>query len=357
MTRSAPASSSAAPAASSALGRADGCATSTRRLGREALELRLPVGEQRGRHDQQAGTSGAALPRSAPRFCSPLSSRSRPITWIVLPSPMSSARQAPRPRRERNQSQRDADLLVRTQRRAERPPGLGGGEPSRARAAPASVVAEPRSRGHAATSRRRASAPPASPSATAAPASRRIASRNDRPARGRALDAFPSGRGPRAASRGRPRPTCPAPARGRPCRPGSRATPRRRAARRRRASATEKSSSASRPRAEGGFAPTVTLTSAAGGVALPPVGHAHDDPGRLEGRHVVEEAMRLVRGPRQRLEDLARVDELLQQRAPPAARCTGASRDSSAAVAGEASGARGRAADAAVAPGPTAWVV
>ena len=76
-------------------------------VGREALDLREPVGDQGGRHHQEAGGAGrraasirAALPAR------PSAEGAGPSTWIVLPSPMSSARQAPRPRRERNQSQR-----------------------------------------------------------------------------------------------------------------------------------------------------------------------------------------------------------------------------------------------------------
>ncbi len=49
---------------------------------------------------------------------------------------------------------------------------------------------------------------------------------------------------------------------------------------------------------------------------LPPVGEAHDHAARLAGRRVLQEGERLPRRPRKRVEDLAGVDERLDERAP-----------------------------------------
>ena len=51
---------------------------------------------------------------------------------------------------------------------------------------------------------------------------------------------------------------------------------------------------------------------ACGAIHAPACRHAQDDPGRLEGGRVLEELQRLPRGPAQRVEDLARIDHLLQ---------------------------------------------
>ena len=85
-------------ASSSAAVIADGCATSGSQARCEALDLRHPVGQERRRRDEQAD-------RLSPSRCV-LRASSSDRTCIVLPSPMSSARHAPRPSRERRWSQR-----------------------------------------------------------------------------------------------------------------------------------------------------------------------------------------------------------------------------------------------------------
>ena len=69
--------------------------------GREAGHLRLPVAQQRGRQHQERGFRVLAI-RDLPGL---FKANNNARTWMVLPSPMSSARQAPRPRPERNRSQ------------------------------------------------------------------------------------------------------------------------------------------------------------------------------------------------------------------------------------------------------------
>ena len=161
-------------------------------VGREALDLRLPVGEQRGRHHQEV----AAASPLARVGCFACSSRSA-STWIVLPRPMSSARQAPRPSARQEAQPAHAGLLVGPQlgaqrRRRRRRPGRPG------RAAASSVGAS-----HAPAATRDQSARP-SGSAAASPSRDRRAGqqphaleeRQPALARLRARRA-PSGRAPR----------------------------------------------------------------------------------------------------------------------------------------------------------------
>jgi hypothetical protein len=49
-----------------------------------------------------------------------------------------------------------------------------------------------------------------------------------------------------------------------------------------------------------------------GAIRPPPVGHPDHDAGRFEGRHVLEEAVRLAGRPGQRLEDVSRVHQVLE---------------------------------------------
>ena len=269
--------------------------------------------------------------RSRLRSCS--SEQAARCTWIVLPRPMSSARQPPRPRLCSHQSQRKPDLLVGTQVGA-------SAAPARQPAAPSGL----RSPASAAPARL-----PPRPSTTPPPPPRREPRRRCRSRRrpaaatrrrtetagGRlALRTPSSARAPGGASPDRPRPTAREPAPGRRWRRGFSRTSRAVSVSPSSVTAAEKSSIASAPRVGRLSLPTVTCTSGRGGLlARHDAGTRTTTPAASKIGNVLEKAMRLARRPGERLEDGAAVDELLRHGARLAPRAAPASsRASSAAL-------------------------
>ena len=188
MTRSAAARSSGADVGQRACRAiADGCATSTPQRRREARRSR-PASWRSATRARRAGAGRADV---AARSFSASRSAS---TWIVLPSPMSSARQAPRPRRceEREPAHADAPGTAAASARSPR----GSGRLAQPLGAAQAVERLLRARGPPSprTTARRRRAAAASPEPTAAPDSRRMPSRKRAPSSARRrLDALPVG--------------------------------------------------------------------------------------------------------------------------------------------------------------------
>ena len=165
---------------------------------REAFDLRCPVGEQRGGRHQQARAAGRPSRR--------LSTSSRASTWMVLPSPMSSARQAPRPSREAGTASARRPAGRAAASPGERRPGRRRPNPPDCAAAPASRPATGRRltcdhSGATSTSwhRRCADAGPGQQAHGLDEAQALLA--------GQALDLLEMRRGSAAAAPDRPRPT------------------------------------------------------------------------------------------------------------------------------------------------------
>ena len=112
-----------------------------RRVGANRSQFRHPVGDQRGRSHQQARPASFGALQQQQRE-----------TWIVLPRPMSSARQAPSPNPDRSRSQLHARFLIRPQRAVERRAGVG--RPSRRARAAGAACRRATSRPRPGTSRR-----------------------------------------------------------------------------------------------------------------------------------------------------------------------------------------------------------
>ena len=284
--------------------------------------------------------SSRASPRDAPPASreTARSARSRPASWRgATPAPRAGSaarhpapalaqedqhldrlaephvvRQADaEPQRRRERQPRHARLLVGPQRAVQIGARVGRGEAAR-RAQPLerfpshspastrdqpSPVASARTRRQPRRRRRAGAYPPGTTAPRAPPGGARA----------------PVDRAPRGAARDPARPTVPAVTPASPMTPWRRistavsiASPR--------ATDTEKSSSASMPTALGFLSPTRTATSGRGGRRAPPVGHAHDQPRRLEGRDRLQESVRLGRRPRHRLVDRTGLDELGEPR-------------------------------------------
>ena len=172
--------------------------------GRETRGLRLPVAEQRGRDDQQGRRAASS------RAVLLLVRSSAASTWIVLPSPMSSARQAPTPSCAQNQSQFSSVELVVAQELRRNPAAAGPPTPRACAVRPA-VSAKPVPGLHHRPGRRSSiGCPPVLQIARSAGQQSHPLDERDAVGPDLSRDLSPSERAPRAASRRPPRPTRPA---------------------------------------------------------------------------------------------------------------------------------------------------
>ena len=307
----------------------------------EALDLR---GRHRGRVQMRPAAPGRNARSPPPSW--PAARRARPggygpvvrpsasrrstsssaSTWIVLPSPMSSARQAPRPSPESRCSHRTPSLLVGPQTAVQRRAGIDAPSPS----------------GHAQRAQRLGQPGPGGDlRPIGCDGVGRVLVADGRA--GEQAHGLGEGRPSRAAS-ARPRGS------GRGCaeplavdlHPAAAqqhqvsvpASSRRDLGRGQRL-AVERDVHAEveqrrRGRAEGARPPTVAVTCGRGGrLARQPAGMRTTTPARFQIGGAGQQAQGLARAPAQRVEDLAAIDHRRSQSQASAARCTGSSRESS----------------------------